>query len=276
MLAYWVHNLDPFLIKFPATWPIDGIRWYGFAYFLAFWLAYLFLKQLGNKGFLKLSYEQQQTYLFSLFCGILLGGRLGYILFYQFDYYWENVFEMIAIWHGGMSSHGGFIGITLALYLFSRKQKYALLSLTDLTVWLGSFGIFFGRCANFVNAEVIGKPTQMPWGVLYNGVLFTRHPSQLYEALGEGLLLFIVATYSLFKEKTVIHFPGKLSCNFLIFYGIIRCFLERFREPDAPLICDLSRGQFYSIFVILVGVFLKLYVKKHPISQNRCIFKPRN
>ncbi|MFQ6723589.1 MAG: prolipoprotein diacylglyceryl transferase [Opitutales bacterium] len=273
MLAYWVHNLDPFLIKFPPPWPIDGIRWYGFAYFLAFWLAYLFLKQLGNKGLIKLSYEQQQTYLFALFCGILLGGRLGYVLFYQFDYYWENLFEIVAIWHGGMSSHGGFIGITLALYWLSRKQKYALFSLTDLTVWLGSLGIFFGRCANFINAEVIGKPTQMAWGILYNGELFARHPSQLYEALGEGLLIFILATYSIFKKKTVIHSPGKLSCNFLIFYGIMRCFLERFREPDAPLICNLSRGQFYSIFVILVGALLKLYVKKHPISQNRCIFK---
>lgn len=276
MLAYWVHNLDPFLIKFPPTWPIDGIRWYGFAYFLAFWLAYLFLKQLGNKGLLKLSYEQQQRYLFALFCGILLGGRLGYVLFYQCDYYWENLFEIVAIWHGGMSSHGGFIGITLALYWLSRKQKYALFSLTDLTVWLGSLGIFFGRCANFINAEVIGKPTQMAWGILYNGELFARHPSQLYEALGEGLLIFIVATYSIFKKKTVIHSPGKLSCNFLIFYGIMRCFLERFREPDAPLICNLSRGQFYSIFVILIGALLKLYVKKHPISQNRCIFKSRN
>ena len=276
MLAYWVHNLDPFLIKFPPPWPIDGIRWYGFAYFLAFWLAYLFLKQLGNKGLIKLSYEQQQTYLFALFCGILLGGRLGYVLFYQFDYYWENLFEIVAIWHGGMSSHGGFIGITLALYWLSRKQKYALFSLTDLTVWLGSLGVFFGRCANFINAEVIGKPTQVAWGILYNGELFARHPSQLYEALGEGLLIFILATYSIFKKKTVIHSPGKLSCNFLIFYGIMRCFLERFREPDAPLICNLSRGQFYSIFVILVGILLKFYVKKHPISQNRCIFKSRS
>lgn len=276
MLAYWVHNLDPFLIKFPPTWPIDGIRWYGFAYFLAFWLAYLFLKQLGNKGLLKLSYEQQQTYLFALFFGILLGGRLGYVLFYQFDYYWENLFEIVAIWHGGMSSHGGFIGITLALYWLSRKQKYALFSLTDLTVWLGSLGIFFGRCANFINAEVIGKPTQMAWGILYNGELFARHPSQLYEALGEGLLIFIIATYYIFKKQIVIHSPGKLSCNFLIFYGIMRCFLERFREPDAPLICNLSRGQFYSIFVILIGILLKIYVKKHPVSQNRCIFKSRN
>ena len=275
MLAYWVHNLDPFLIKFPPPWPIDGIRWYGFAYFLAFWLAYLFLKQLGNKGLIKLSYEQQQTYLFALFCGILLGGRLGYVLFYQFDYYWENLLEIVAIWHGGMSSHGGFIGITLVLYWLSRKQKYALFSLTDLTVWLGSLGVFFGRCANFINAEVIGKPTQMAWGILYNGELFARHPSQLYEALGEGLLIFILATYSIFKKKTVIHSPGKLSCNFLIFYGIMRCFLELFREPDAPLICNLSRGQFYSIFVILIGVLLKIYVKKHPISQNRCIFKSR-
>ncbi len=276
MLAYWVHNLDPFLIKFPPTWPIDGIRWYGFAYFLAFWLAYLFLKQLGNKGLLKLSYEQQQTYLFALFFGVLLGGRLGYVLFYQFDYYWENLFEIVAIWHGGMSSHGGFIGITLALYWLSRKQKYALFSLTDLTVWLGSLGIFFGRCANFINAEVIGKPTQMAWGILYNGELFARHPSQLYEALGEGLLIFIIATYYIFKKQIVIHSPGKLSCNFLIFYGIMRCFLERFREPDAPLICNLSRGQFYSIFVILIGILLKIYVKKHPVSQNRCIFKSRN
>ncbi len=276
MLAYWVHNLDPFLIKFPQNWPIEGIRWYGFAYFLAFWLAHLLLKQLGNKGLLKLSYEQQQTYLFALFCGILLGGRLGYVLFYQIDYYCKNLSEIFAIWHGGMSSHGGFIGITFALYWVGRKQKYALFSLTDLTVWLGSLGIFFGRCANFINAEVIGKPTQVVWGILYNGEFFARHPSQLYEAFGEGFLIFTIATYYIFKKQVVIYSPGKLSCNFLIFYGMIRCFLELFREPDASLICNLSRGQFYSIFVILIGLLLKLYVKKHPISQNRCIFKSRN
>jgi len=276
MLAYWVHNLDPFLIKFPQNWPIEGIRWYGFAYFLAFWLAYLFLKQLGNKSLLKLAYEQQQSYLFALFCGILLGGRLGYVLFYQFDYYWENLAEIFAIWHGGMSSHGGFIGIVLALYWLSKKQNYSLFSLTDLTVWVGSLGIFFGRCANFINAEVIGKPTQVAWGILYNGEWFARHPSQLYEAFGEGLLIFIIASYYIFKKQIVIHSPGKLSCHFLIFYGIMRCFLELFREPDAPLICNLSRGQFYSIFVILIGVLLKIYVKKHPISQNRCIFKSQS
>ena len=272
MLAYWVHHLDPFLVKFPQNWPIEGIRWYGFAYFLAFWLAYLFLKHLGCKNFLKLSYEQQQSYLFALFCGVLLGGRLGYVLFYQIDYYLENCFEIFAIWHGGMSSHGGFIGIAVALYWISKKQKYSLFSLTDLTVWLGSLGIFLGRCANFINAEVVGKTTQMPWGVLYEGELFARHPSQLYEAFGEGFLIFIIASFLIFKKKMAVLHPGLLSCHFLVFYGIIRCFLEIFREPDAPLICCLSRGQFYSIFLIIIGILLKIYVKKHPISQNCCIF----
>lgn len=276
MLAYWIHNLDPFLIKFPKNWPLEGIRWYGFAYFLAFWLAYLFLKRLGCKGWLKLSYDQQQTYLFALFCGILLGGRLGYILFYQFDYYLENISEVFAIWHGGMSSHGGFIGIAIALYFVSKKQNYSLFSLADLTVWLGSLGIFFGRCANFINAEVVGKPTQMVWGILYKDELFARHPSQIYEAFGEGFLLFLIMSYCIFKKKTAIKTPGILSCNFLILYGIIRFFLEIFREPDAPLIGCFSRGQFYSIFLILGGFLFKNYVKKYPIPQERCIFNARN
>ena len=130
--------------------------------------------------------------------------------------------------------------------------------------------------AGLINAlEVAGKKIEDVKIVVNGAGAAAISCTKLYEALGEGLLIFILATYSIFKKKTVIHSPGKLSCNFLIFYGIMRCFLERFREPDAPLICNLSRGQFYSIFVILVGILLKFYVKKHPISQNRCIFKSR-
>ncbi len=272
MFAYWIHHFDPFLIKFPKSWPIEGIRWYGFAYFLAFWLAYFFINHLRKQKLLKFSYEQQQSYLFALFLGIFIGGRLGYIIFYQLHYYLKNPSEIIAFWHGGMSSHGGFIGIAFALYYISKRQSFSIISLADLTIWIGSLGIFFGRCANFINAELIGKPTKMPWGILYQCEPIVRHPSQLYEALGEGLLIFFLASYWIFKKKTTIFSPGKLTYFFFIYYGIIRFILEIFREPDAPLIYNLSRGQFYSIFLIFIGFLLKIYVKKYPISQNNCIF----
>lgn len=271
MLAYWVHTLDPFIIRFPITWGISGIRWYGFAYFLGFVLAYFFLKGLGYYHRIKLTAEQQQGYLYALFWGILLGGRLGYVFFYQFSYYCQNPLEIFAVWQGGMSSHGGFIGVLISLWRWGQRNHFSLFSLLDLTIPLGALGIFLGRCANFINGEVFGTITNVPWGVLFPGDCFARHPSQLYEAFLEGLLPFIWSFYFVLFKKNACKTSGKLASCFLIYYSVIRCFLECFREPDAPLIMGLSRGQFYSFFTLIIGICSYYYVKKYS-DNSRSIF----
>ena len=264
MLAYWVHSLDPFLIKFPSSWSIQGIRWYGIAYLSAFLFAVIFLKHEYKRGRLKLDDTQQQNFLFAVFCGMLIGGRLGYVLFYKFDYYMNRPFEIFAVWEGGMASHGGLIGIFFALLLFGRRYYYSVFSLADLTVPLGTLGIFLGRCANFINGELYGTVTDVPWAVIFPNSPLPRHPSQLYEAVGEGLLLFLWSLYFIRKNTYLITHPGLLASRFLIYYGFIRYILEIFREPDAELIGCFSRGQFYSILMVIVGVGCRFYVKKYP------------
>ena len=265
--GYWTHSLDPFVIRFPRDWFIDGIRWYGVAYLLSFVLAFFFLKHLFSKKIIRLNDAAQQDYLFALFCGILLGGRLGYAIFYALDYYVQNPMELLQIWKGGMSFHGALIGIFFALHLFSKHNQYTVLSLTDLTVPLGTLGIFLGRCANFINSEVYGRFTEVPWAVYFNHELFPRHPSQLYEAVCEGLLLFFLS-YFFIKKRSVTQRPGYLTGGFLVLYSTTRFLLEYFREPDAPLVGDLTRGQFYSIFMLFVGIFCFYYAKTKTDSNS--------
>ena len=264
----WVHNLDPFFVKFPDGWFIEGIRWYGVAYLLSFLLAVFFLKHLFTKKVIRLDESAQQRFIFALFCGVLLGGRLGYAFFYAFNYYTQNPVEILQIWKGGMSFHGALIGIFFSFYIFGKKEHYKLLSLTDLTVPLGTLGIFLGRCANFINGEVYGRFTNVPWGVYFNHELLARHPSQLYEAFGEGLLLFFVS-YFLVKKRSVTQNSGYLTSVFLILYSFIRFLLEYVREPDAPLIGPLTRGQFYSIFMCLAGILCFYYAKTDAKTKSQ-------
>ena len=271
VLGYYIHNFDPFLVKFPPSWAIRGIRWYGAAYLVAFWLASRFLKRAYECNILKLSGTQQQNFLFAAFCGMLIGGRLGYALLYKFDYYATRPLEIFAIWEGGMASHSGFIGIFFSLLLFGRRYGYSVFSLADLTVPIGTLGIFLGRCANFINGELYGTVTEVPWAVIFEHSRLPRHPSQLYEAVGEGLLLFFWSLHFIRRNAHLKTHPGLLASHFLIYYGIIRYILEIFREPDATLIGFLSRGQFYSIFMILVGICCTFFLKKHP--QNGCVFQ---
>ncbi len=269
-LRYYVHNFDPFLVKFPPSWSIQGIRWYGVAYLSAFIFAAWFLKHEHTRGRLKLNDTQQQNFLFTVFCGMLLGGRLGYVLFYKFDYYLKRPLEIFAVWEGGMASHGGMIGILIALWIFGRRYHYSVFSLADLTVPLGTLGIFLGRCANFINGELYGTVTNVPWAVIFPNNPLPRHPSQLYEALGEGLLLLLWSMHFLRKNAHLKTHTGLLASHFLIYYGLIRYILELFREPDAEFIGCFSRGQFYSIFMVIVGIVCCFYVKKYP--QEGCVF----
>lgn len=258
--AYWTHSLDPFCVRFPEGWFIEGIRWYGVAYLLSFVFAFYILKHFFSQKIMRLNEAAQQNFLFAIFCGILVGGRLGYAVFYAFDYYVQNPIELLQIWKGGMSFHGALIGIFFSLYIFGKINRYAILSLTDLTVPLGTLGIFLGRCANFINGEVYGRFTEMPWGVYFDHELLARHPSQLYEAVCEGLLLFFLS-YFFIKRRSITQNPGYLTGGFLVLYSVIRFLLEYFREPDAPLVGVFTRGQFYSIFMLIVGVYCFYHAK---------------
>lgn len=272
MLAYWVHTLDPFVIRFPDGWCLPGIRWYGVAYLLGFILADVILNIFYRKKKISLSPALQQNFLFALLLGILLGGRLGYVFLYDPNFYFSHPSKIFCIWEGGMSSHGGFLGILISLLFFGYKNKLPTLSLLDLTIPLGTLGIFFGRCANFINGEVFGIFTTVPWGIIFNNEILARHPSQLYEAFFEGFLLFIWSIYLILKNKNIIKIPGLLASYFLAVYSFERFILEYFREPDAPLIGFFSRGQFYSLITLFIGVICIYYVKSRKTSYNNSVF----
>lgn len=264
---YWVHNLDPFLIHFSGNF---GIRFYGLAYVLGFlvggWLLYLFCKQ--DK--VVLSSEQQYLIITAMLLGVFVGGRMGYMLLYAVEDFIYRPWTIFQVWRGGMSSHGGFIGVALACWWASRKTKLSFFQLGDLLCPLVPPGLLFGRIANFINGELWGKVTTVPWAVIFPQsslpgtpveLILPRHPSQIYEAGLEGALLLIYTQWRIWRTD-VLNYPGRLSGEFLGLYAIVRIFGEQFRQPDAPLIFELSRGSFYSLFLLFFSIFLLMRSRK--------------
>jgi len=256
----YTHNLDPVLFNFGFL----VIRWYSFAYIsgilIGWWLGKkIILKKFQNID-LKFNIKEFDNLITYLIISIIAGGRIGYVLFYNFEYYSSNPFDIIKVWEGGMSFHGALIGIIFGTYMFSLKKKISLFFLLDIIACVSPIGIFFGRIANFINGELIGKTTNVFWGVIFPKVdNIARHPSQLYEAFLEGLILFIIMNFILFKKNYKI---GTCSYMFLISYGCFRIFSEFFREPDAQigyLFNFISMGTILSILMILAGtiIFLK-------------------
>ncbi len=258
---YWVHNLDPFLFQFTESF---GIRYYGLAYALGFlvgmWLLHIFCKH----GKATLTPDQQSCIITSMMIGVLLGGRMGYMLFYAFDDILRRPWVIFQIWKGGMASHGGFIGVLVACWWVAKKLNLSILRLGDLICPLVPPGILLGRIANFINGELWGKVSHASWAVIFPQsatpgtpleLIEPRHPSQLYAAGLEGAILLAYSQWRLWKTD-VLASPGRLTGEFLSIYGVVRIFGEQFREPDAPLIMDLSRGSFYSIFLLIAGAFL--------------------
>ncbi len=250
----YIHNLDPVLFDFGVL----TVRWYSLAYILGillgWWLAKkLILKKFEHSSF-KFNIEEFDNLITYLILSVLAGGRIGYVLFYNFNYYISNPFDIIKIWEGGMSFHGALIGIIFGTYLFAKKRKIKTFLLLDIIACVAPIGIFFGRIANFINGELVGKTTNVFWAVIFPKIdNIPRHPSQLYEALLEGLILFIIMNLILFKKEYKL---GVCSSMFLIFYGIFRIFAEFFREPDSQigyLFNFLSMGSFLSLLMILAG-----------------------
>lgn len=269
--AYWVHDLNPFAIQFPEGWFFPGIRWYGLAYIAGFFCAILLLKYYNTKGKIKLDSNMCWGLASYLMVGILLGGKIGYWILYD-PLFWADPLQLIQNFNGqiaGMSSHGGFIGATIALFLFCRRYKCDFWKLSDALMTVAPPGIFFGRIANFINGELWGKATTASWGVIFPRSapytsypvdwLLPRHPSQLYAAGLEGILLGIYLQWRFWRTETK---PGVIAFEGLMAYALLRIIGEQFREPDASLIFGVSRGVLYSVSIFFVALGGKLYQEK--------------
>ena len=255
-LAFWLHDLSPFLVRFGENF---GIRYYGLAYLLGFAGAGWLLRRYHQAGRTTLDANASFDLMTLLVAGVLVGGRLGYFLLYQPDTFLHDPLILLRVWEGGMASHGGFAGVVVALWWFSRRRPESMLQLGDLIVTTAPVGLFFGRVANFINGELWGKIAVVPWAIIFKntgGGPMPRHPSQLYEAALEGLLLFAFVQWRFWRTPVARTQPGRLSGEFLLAYAIVRAVGEVFREPDAALILGLSRGTFYSIFLIAGGGLL--------------------
>lgn len=244
-----------------------AVRWYSMAYLAGILLGWWLVAYRVKKYNIGLSKSNLEDLVFYVTLGIILGGRLGYVLFYGRGQY-ENPLEIFAIWHGGMSFHGGIIGVILALLWASYKLKFPFLKITDLVASVTPIGIFLGRLANFVNDELWGRVTDVPWAVRFpNGGYLPRHPSQLYEAFLEGIILFCVLNF-LWRFKFCRENQGIISGVFLLGYAGVRMISEHFREPDAQigfLWFGTTMGQLLSVPIIILGAYLLLrpFLHKH-------------
>ena len=234
------------------------IRWYSLAYIIGIIAGWMICKRiLITDENLKEKFDDYVTY---VIIGIIIGGRLGYIIFYNFDYYINNLTDIFKIWHGGMSFHGGLLGVILVSLWFAKRNNQNPYNYLDLVSIVAPIGIFFGRISNFINSELYGIETNVPWAVKFiqiDNVL--RHPSQLYEAFFEGFILFILLLY--FRQKNFLKYPGLISGFFLMFYSIFRFFTEFFRVPDEQLgylFFELSMGQIISFIFLLIGIYLTI------------------
>lgn len=265
--THWVHNLDPIAVHIYGN---IAIRWYGIAYVLGFVVALWLLRIYYRKGISPLTPEQQSSFMFYMILGVLIGGRVGHTLLYSLDSFLHDPLTLFKVWEGGMASHGGFVGVIVAVWLFGRRHNISFFRLGDIVVSLTPPGLFLGRMANFINGELWGKVTDVSWAVIFPAsarpgtpleMIPPRHPSQLYEAALEGLLLLVYTQWRIWRTD-VTGKPGSLGGEFLVGYALVRIFGEQFREPDAALIFGMSRGIFYSIFLVAMGIALIWYARR--------------
>jgi len=313
MFAYYLHDFDPFIFH---IWGNFGPRWYGMAYVLAFACGFWLLRVLAQRGYTELRPEQVGDFItWTALFGVMLGGRLGYVLFYRPEM-WRDPLSIARVWEGGMSSHGGMLGVIVFTFWYAWRHKISWTNLGDNLVVVAPIGLLFGRCANFINGELYGRIATLPWAMLFpkellepaNGaeaeraliavqqvdpslttpeaivsglhaqphlrevlrpLLTPRHPSQIYEALLEGALLFTI----LWLVRTRTRQPdGVLTGLFFLCYAIFRIVVEYFREPDASLIAGFTRGQFFSFFLIAIGLAF-IIVGKIRNEQSAPIFR---
>lgn len=315
MLGYYVHRLDPFIFR---LYDNVGPRWYGMAYVAAFIAAYLLLVWFVKRGYLDLRPQQVGDFItWAALFGVLVGGRIGYVLFYKPEMLREPI-SILRVWEGGMASHGGILGLFFFGLYYSRRHHVSWLNIGDALCVAAPVGLFFGRCANFINGELYGRATNVAWAMQFpkelldpvnaaeadravevcqridpvltspdaivesvrhnpkivdalRGILTPRHPSQLYEGFAEGVLLFAI----LWFVRTRMRQPnGVIIGLFMICYAIFRIICEQFREPDAPLVGIFTRGQFFSFFLVVIGIAFIVAAKKRPTFPAALAGKP--
>jgi phosphatidylglycerol:prolipoprotein diacylglycerol transferase len=243
-----------------------AIRWYGLMYLLGFFGGYLLLGHLVRLRNFPLSRETLSDLLFNVVIGVIAGGRIGYCLFYNGAYYLHHPLEIFSVWQGGMSFHGGLIGVVIALLLFSRSRQIAPLVITDLVVAAAPIGLGLGRIGNFINGELWGRTTDLPWGMIFpGGGILPRHPSQLYEAALEGVVL-LALLYLLHRARPKVGVP---SFAFLSLYGSFRFLVEFVRQPDTQLGFlwgGATMGQLLSLPMVLIGLAGLIYVYRRRVE----------
>jgi len=274
-MTHYIHNINPIVIEIGG--PL-AVRWYGLSYLLGFIAAILLLRRWSKKGEFQVPVPEVSNFVVMLaFFGVFIGGRLGYVLLYGFDSFLHDPLYAFKVWEGGMASHGGLIGVILFILWYAKKHRHSFWNLTDNMACTASLGFAFGRLANFVNGELWGRVTPVKWGMVFPqelnmeygqydwpviekmiaaGELLPRHPSQLYQAVAEGFLVFGIML--LLRRTAWGKRPGALSVSFLVLYALARIAMEFFREPDNSqfFIGWITKGQFYSILMILGAVII--------------------
>ena len=254
----FINNFDPVAIQIFSI----EIRWYSLAYIFGILIGWLYCKKIliKDKNISKL-FDDLISY---LIIGIILGGRLGYVIFYNLKYFSSNPIEILMIWHGGMSFHGGLLGVLASTIIYAKKHNVNKFIFLDLIAGSAPIGIFLGRIANFVNSELYGRETNILWSVIFTKIdNITRHPSQIYEALLEGVILFFILFF--FIKKNYLLKPGLISSLFLIFYSLFRFLVEFFRVPDEQvglIYLNLTIGQIISLIFLSFGFYL-FFIKKN-------------
>ena len=261
-LAY--PNIDPIIFEFGPL----AIRWYSLAYLGGILFAWFYMGRLITTKKPPCTHEHISDYIFLAMMGIIIGGRLGYVFFYNPNYYLHNIGDAFAVWDGGMSFHGGFIGVCISTWIFTKKNKIPLFQFADIVACASPIGLMLGRIANFINGELYGRTTDSYFGMVFpNGGIEARHPSQLYEAALEGLMLFIVL-YVLYNFTRAKYYAGCITGIFIIGYALARTFVEQFREPDSHIgflfnTDMLTMGQVLNLPMVLFGLYLIFRVKKY-------------
>tara|TARA_B100001971_G_C18223856_1_gene558989 strand:- start:504 stop:1277 length:774 start_codon:yes stop_codon:yes gene_type:complete len=254
----FINNFNPVAIQIFSI----EIRWYSLAYIFGILIGWLYCKKIliKDKNISKL-FDDLISY---LIIGIILGGRLGYVIFYNLEYFLSNPIEILMIWHGGMSFHGGLLGVLASTIIYAKKHNVNKFIFLDLIAGSAPIGIFLGRIANFVNSELYGRETNILWSVIFTKIdNITRHPSQIYEALLEGVILFFILFF--FIKKNYLLKPGLISSLFLIFYSLFRFLVEFFRVPDEQvglIYLNLTIGQIISLIFLSFGFYL-FFIKKN-------------
>lgn len=262
-LALVFPHIDPIAIEIGPF----AVRWYALAYIAGILLGWRYAILLAARPPVFLSREAIDDFIVWVTLGIILGGRLGYVLFYKPLYYLANPLEALYVWQGGMSFHGGLIGVLLAIGLFARRRGIPLMALGDLVAAVTPIGLFFGRLANFINGELFGRPSDVPWAMVFpGGGPWPRHPSQLYEAALEGLVLFLLLA-CMARRREWRAYPGRIGGLFLAGYAVARIVSEMFREPDAHLgflLGGVTMGQILSLPMLIVGLYLIVSGTRRP------------